>query len=153
MGNAKFLYEMIYPKFCRIRNRKIKLVNHLLCANYATTWVAIPVFDWDVFWVLICKVHLTVCYYHVTYAFHRESTLYSCLNVKELLSRNMHDIWSLSGSNGIRTHNHLVPKRTLKHLAKLAKWLCCAVSIHLHGAFHKCTINAFDKCKVHSNAP
>ena len=33
---------------------------------------------------------------------------------------------SLSDSNGIRTHNHLVCKRTLNHLAKLAsltKWL------------------------------
>ena len=29
--------------------------------------------------------HLTVCYYHVTYAFWSESTLYSCLNVKQLL--------------------------------------------------------------------
>ena len=29
-------------------------------------------------WVLICTVHLTVCYYHVTYEFQSESTLY-CL--------------------------------------------------------------------------
>ena len=29
----------------------------------------------------------------------------------------------LSDCNGTRTHNHLVRKRTLKHLAKLAKWL------------------------------
>ena len=28
----------------------------------------------------------TVCSYHVTYAFQSESTLYSCLNVKELLT-------------------------------------------------------------------
>ena len=28
----------------------------------------------------------TVCSYHVTYTFQSESTLYSCLNVKELLS-------------------------------------------------------------------
>ena len=44
----------------------------------------------------------TVCY-HVTYAFHSESTLYSCLNVKELLTRNRCDIWCLSDNNGIRT--------------------------------------------------
>ena len=30
----------------------------------------------------------SVCSYHVTYAFQNESTLYSCLNVKELLDRN-----------------------------------------------------------------
>ena len=48
------------------------------------------------------------------------------LNVKELLARSRCHIWSLSDSNGIRTHNHLVRKRTLNHLAKLAslaKWL------------------------------
>ena len=37
--------------------------------------------DWAVLWVLICMLHLTVCYYHVTYVFQSESTLYSCLNV------------------------------------------------------------------------
>ena len=50
------------------------------------------------------------------------------LNVKELLAWNRHDIWNLSDSNGIRTHSHLVRKRTLNHLAKLAKWLSCVVS-------------------------
>ena len=56
-----------------------------------------------------------------------------CLNVKEDLARSRHHIWSLS--NGIRTHDHLVRKRTLNHLAKLSKWLCCVVSTYLHGAF------------------
>ena len=53
-----------------------------------------------------------VCYYHATYAFWSESKLYSCLNVKELLSRNRRDIWSLSDNNWIWNHNHLVRKRT-----------------------------------------
>ena len=35
---------------------------------------------------------LTVCSYHVTYAFQSESALYSCLNVKELLARSRHEI-------------------------------------------------------------
>ena len=52
-------------------------------------------------------IFLTVCYYHVTHAFQNESTLCSFLNVKEILAQNRHDIWSLSDSNGIRTHNHL----------------------------------------------
>ena len=34
----------------------------------------------------------TVCYYYVTYAFQGESTLHSCLNVKELLAQNRRDI-------------------------------------------------------------
>ena len=73
------------------------------------------------------KKHLmkTICYYHVMYAFQSESTLYSCLNVKELLAQNRCDIWSLSDSNGIQTHNHLVPKQTLNHLAKLASLAKC----------------------------
>ena len=37
-------------------------------------------------WVLICTVHLTACSYHVTCAFQSEFTLYSFLNVRELLA-------------------------------------------------------------------
>ena len=36
--------------------------------------------------------YLTVCSCHVTYAFQSESTLYNCLNVKELLARSRHEI-------------------------------------------------------------
>ena len=36
---------------------------------------------------------LTVCSCHVTYAFESESTLYSCLNVKELLARTSLAKW------------------------------------------------------------
>ena len=64
--------------------------------------------------------YLTVCSCHVTYAFQSESTLYSCLNVKELLARRRCEIWSWSDCNWTRTHNHLIRKRTLNHLAKLA---------------------------------
>ena len=65
------------------------------------------------------------------YMFQSEYTLYSCLNVKELLSRNRRHIWSLSGCNRTQTHNHLVHQRTLNHLAKLVKWLSCVVSTYL----------------------
>ena len=51
---------------------------------------------------------------YVTYAFQSESALYSFLNVKEC------NIWKLSDSNEFQTHNHLVRKQTLKHLAQLA---------------------------------
>ena len=56
---------------------------------------------------------MTVCSYHVTCVFQSESTLSSSLNVKELLARKRHNIRSLSDCNGIRTHNHIVRKRTL----------------------------------------
>ena len=55
-----------------------------------------------------------------------------CLNAKEILAWSRHEIWSLSDCNWTRTHNHLVHKRTLNHLAKLAKWLSCVVSTYLH---------------------
>ena len=58
-----------------------------------------------------------------------------CLNVKKLLARSRRHIWSLSDSNEIQIHNHLVHKRSLNHLAKLVKWLSCVVSTYLHGAF------------------
>ena len=69
---------------------------------------------------------LAVCSYHVTYAFQSESTLYSCVNVTDILARSRREIWSLSDWNWTWTHNHIVHKRTLNHLAKpasLAKWL------------------------------
>ena len=56
---------------------------------------------------------LTVCSCHVTYAFQSESTLYSCLNVKELLARSRREIWSLSDCNWTWTQSHLVRKRPL----------------------------------------
>ena len=96
---------------------------------------------------------MTVCY-HVTYEFQSEDThVHSivCLNVKKLLARSRHHIWSLNDSNEIRTHNHLSRNRTLNHLPKLAsltKWLsvcgfesrCC----------HLCDFIVLDKCMVFS---
>ena len=61
-----------------------------------------------------------VCSYHVTYAFQSESTLYSCLNFNDLVARSRREICNLSDCNWTRTHNHLVHKRKLNHLAKLA---------------------------------
>ena len=88
-------------------------------------------------WLLICTIHLTAWSDHVTYVSSCESTLYSCLTVKELLARNRH-IWNLSDCNGTGTQNHLVCKGTRNHLAKLVKWLSCIMNlsvpcIWLHG--------------------
>ena len=38
--------------------------------------------------IFVTRVDLTVCYYHATYVFQSEFTLYTWLNVKELLTRN-----------------------------------------------------------------
>ena len=40
----------------------------------------------------INNINLTVCSCHVTYAFQSESTLYSCLDVTELLARSRQEI-------------------------------------------------------------
>ena len=58
-----------------------------------------------------------------------------CLNPKEPLPRSRRQIWSLNDSSKIRSHNYLVCKRTLNHVAKLAGWLSCFVSTYLYGAF------------------
>ena len=79
-------------------------------------------YDWNNLWAqfqFCCYLYqidiMTVCSYHVAYACHSESTLYSCLNVKELIAQNGNDIWSLSDCNRTRTDNHLVRKLTLNH--------------------------------------
>ena len=91
--------------------------------------------DWAVCWVLICKVHLTVCSCHVTYAFQSVSTLFNYLKVKEHVAPNSCKIWSLSDCNWTQTQNHLVRQRTLNHLAKLTKWWSCVLITYLYGTF------------------
>ena len=91
--------------------------NNLIRKRTLNHLVKLTVNDWAVFLVLFYIKNLTVCSYHVTYAFQSESTLYGCLNVKELLTRNRCDIWRLSECNRTRTHNELVCKRTLNYLA------------------------------------
>ena len=78
---------------------------------------------------------MTVCSCHVTYVFQSESTIYSCLNVKELLAWSRRKIWRWSDCNCTGTQNHLVLKQTLNHLAKLAKWLSYVLSTYLYDAF------------------
>ena len=69
----------------------------------------------------ICTINkdteTTVYHDHVT--FQSESTHYSCLNIQELLARSRCHISSLSACKGVKTYNHLVRKRTLKHFTKL----------------------------------
>ena len=71
---------------------------------------------WLYGWCLFCRIKLffeyvienesifgmTVCYYHVTYQFLSESTVYSCLNVKELLDWNRSYIRSLVAPKGVK---------------------------------------------------
>ena len=79
--------------------------------------------------IIFCQSFLTpqtqgiclfACYYHVTYELQSESTLCSLPEYQGIPWSKQVSIWSLSDSNTIWTHNHLVRKWTLNHLAKLA---------------------------------
>ena len=89
----------------------------------------------ELYWEYLSVQCIWLCYYRFTCAFQSKSTLYSWLNVKEFLAWNRRNIWSLNDYNGTLIQNLFVRKRTLSHLAKLAKWLSCVVSTYLYGAF------------------
>ena len=57
---------------------------------------------------------------------------------------------SLSDCNGTRIHNHLVCKRTLNHLTKLAKWLSCVVGTYPYGAFDRMILLCQARALIHS---
>ena len=66
------------------------------------------------------RIMMNLCYCLVVYEFQSESTLYSLPEWQGTLFSKRCLIWSLSDSNEIWTHNHLVRERKLNHLAKLA---------------------------------
>ena len=74
-------------------------------------------------WVLICMVHLTVCSYHVTYAFLRNSLIKTGVILK---IKWLQQDW---------THSHLVWKWILNHLATLTKWLSYVVFTYMYDVF------------------
>ena len=115
----RFQCIAFYAAFCKICYVSYWLKFHLLKFLKLRYVLTLEI----LFWTHIVLIYedltiLTVCSYHVTYAFLSESTLYSCLNVTEFLVQSRREIWSLSDYNWTRTHNHLVHKRTLNHLAK-----------------------------------
>ena len=68
-----------------------------------------------------------------------------CFLVSKSISKKMHIKSFVSDCNWTRTHNYLVHKRTLNHLAKLIKWLSCVVSTYLYGVV-ECMVLS---CHVH----
>ena len=69
--------------------------------------------------VLVGTIQLTACFYHVMYAFQTESTLYSCLNVKEILTSKAAPNLTLKLLQLNSNYNQVVPKGLLNNLAKL----------------------------------
>ena len=74
--------------------------------------------------LLSCRVQVSVW-----------TTLYNLLECQGTPCAKQAPCLTPSDINGVRTHNHLVSKRTLNHLDKLAKWLSCVVSTYLYSAF------------------
>ena len=103
-------------------------------------------------WVLICTVHLTVCY-HDTHEFQSESTLRNLPECQITSCSKQAPYLKFKLQQRVCTHNHLVHKRILNHLAKLAKWLSCVVSTDLYSAFElmlSCHVRVWDECTLYS---
>ena len=132
--SIKFLLKGSTKSECEVTATALEPRTTYFLNEHSTIW---PKWrnGYALLWVLFLTVHLTVFSCHVTSAFHSESTLYSCLNVKEFLARSRRGIWRSSDCSWTPTQNQLVLKRTLNHLAQLAKWFSCVVSTFLYGAF------------------
>ena len=104
-----FVSRETLAKYCAFKSVRKSQGKFSLSVNVASRLF------YNIFLSLAQTFFSTVCSYHVTYVFQSESTLYSCLNVKELLARSWREIWSLSDYNWAWTQNHLVHKRTLNH--------------------------------------
>ena len=74
--------------------------------------------------VIVLTVCYYVCYYYCCMSrtrFRSESTLYSCLNVKELLARNRCDIWSFTWQQGDLNSQPLSSQTNTQPFSELAE--------------------------------
>ena len=106
-----------FENFCLSKKRSLKVMGHLENLWVGGGWISMEkVKLFNVALLLNVNPLENTLDYFVKYAFQNESTLYSCLNVEELLARSRHKIWSLSNCHWIQTQKHLVRKRKLNHL-------------------------------------
>ena len=87
---------------------------------------------------VVCQ--LAARYYHVTCAFQSQSTLYISLNVKKLLGQNRHDIWNVSDSKGVWTHDHLV-RGLWVWIPLLSTWCFFLIVKHILFDLHSNIVN------------
>ena len=98
MEHQKILNLLNEPNDSKFVTRKWNIVNDISNASYGvgndiicnTEVLKSNLCDNNDAYILV-RGDITACSYHVTYAFQNESTLYSCLNVRELLARNRRD--------------------------------------------------------------
>ena len=117
-------------RLCEVTTRLSRIHNHF--AHKRTFNRVAKLAKW---WTCVVSTYLygalTVCFYHVTYTFRGNIRF-----VNVWISRNsMLETSSISkvqvATTGIKTHNHLLHKRTLNHLVKLAKQFNCDVITYL----------------------
>ena len=114
--NIKKLAKVIRERYYGFLHAtsKWKTLKELACLlRVVTFW---PTFDIQI------DMTLTVCFYHVMYIVWSQSTLYSCVNVKEVLAQNRRNIWCLSDCNGTQTQNYVLCKQTLKVFVHKLSW-------------------------------
>ena len=92
-------------------------------------------------WVLLYAVLMSRTHFRMN----SHSIFAWMLRNSSLVTLKRHHIWSLSDCNKTQTHNHVVRKWTLKHLAKLTKWFSWIVTTYPYGAFDY----MFLSCHVH----
>ena len=87
------------------------------------------------------KLTLTVCSSHVTYSFQSESTLHSCLNVKELFARSkiFDEIILLSNSrsiiNIISVEWRMSPSKLIIMLQLCLFFFCSTITLNISKSF------------------
>ena len=120
-----------------------------LVNEHLTIWLNWPN-DWAVFWVLTlrCIWLYVIIMSRMSFRVNPHSIVW--LNVKKLLARRCCNISSLSDSNVIWTHNHLVRKRTLNHVAKYNKFLDIQANYRLWIDSETCT---WHDNNIQSNTP
>ena len=83
----------------------------------------------------LCSAFDSLCSCQVWYVFQNDSTLHRCLMSRNSLLKAGEKSEGKVTRNWIRTQSYFVLKRTLNHLAKLAKWWSCVLSTYLYGVF------------------
>ena len=80
-------------------------------------------------WFVAVVSFLTVCYYHVTYEFQSYSTLYNVPECQGTPCSKQAPYLKFKWQQRDSNPQHIVPKRTLNHLAKLASQLSVSLLI------------------------
>ena len=120
---------------------RIRTHNHLVCKGTRNLlarlakWLrfVVIIYLYGALGCMLLSCHIRVWEREGERERERETPLYSF--AKESLSWSRRHIWNLSYSKGTRAHYYLVPKSTLNHLAKWAKWLSPVVNTYLYGLF------------------